>query len=45
MFKEIVQANKRTALLVDAFEEVIKMVERTERMFDAACTALMCWPR
>lgn len=41
MFKEIVQANKRTALLVDAFEEVIKMVERTERMFDAACTALM----
>ena len=41
MFKEIVQANKRTALLVDAFEEVIQMVERTERMFDDACTAFM----
>lgn len=41
MFKEIVEANKRTALLVDAFEEIVQMVERAERMYDAACTALM----
>ena len=40
MFKEIVAANKRTSLLVDAFEEVVQMVERTERMFNAACMAL-----
>ena len=41
MFKEIVEANRRTSLIVDAFEEVTCMVERAERMFDAACTALM----
>ena len=41
MFKQIVQTNKRTSLIVDAFEEVTRMVERAERMFDAACTAFM----
>ena len=41
MFKQIVETNKRTSLIVDAFEEVTHMVERAERMFDAACTAFM----
>ena len=41
MFKQIVETNKRTSLIVDAFEEVTHMVERAERMFDAACTAYM----
>ena len=41
MFKQIVETNKRTSLIVDAFEEVTHMIERAERMFDAACTAFM----
>ena len=41
MFKQIVETNKRTSLIVAAFEEVTHMVERAERMFDAACTAFM----
>ncbi|NKB66882.1 MAG: hypothetical protein GKR89_07475 [Candidatus Latescibacteria bacterium] len=35
MFKDIIETRKRTALLYDAIEEVITMIERAERMFGA----------
>lgn len=40
MFKDILEARKRAGLLVDAFDEVISMLEKAQRMFGAAGQAL-----
>lgn len=39
MFKNIMNSQKRTALLYDAIEEVLSMLERAHRMFAASCSA------
>ena len=41
MFKNIMETRKRTALLYDAIEEVLNMLERTQRMFNVSCGTLM----
>ena len=40
MFKDILEARKRAGLLVDAFDEIISMLEKAQRMFGAAGQAL-----
>lgn len=41
MFKNIIETRKRTALLHDAIEEVLTMIERAERMFGVSCGTLL----
>ncbi len=41
MFKNIIETRKRTALLYDAIEEVLNMIERAERMFGVSCGTLL----
>jgi phosphate transport system protein len=41
MFKDILEARKRAGLLVDAFDEIISMLERAQRMFKAAGQTLV----
>ena len=41
MFKDVIETRKRTALLYEAIEEVITMLERTERMFGVVCASVL----
>jgi len=41
MFKDLIETRKRTALLFDALQEVINMLERAERMFGVATGMLL----
>jgi phosphate uptake regulator len=41
MFGDVIKTRKRTALLYDAIEEVLSMLERAERMFAIVCGCLL----
>jgi phosphate transport system protein len=41
MFKDIIETRKRTALLYEAIETVMTMLERAERMFGIVCTCVL----
>ncbi len=45
MLKKLFEGRKRASLVDDARDEIIAMLKHSERMFDAACSALLAGTR